>query len=126
MPIIPPSLPWIRAAADRMLDPLLDLAAASYVPPRPQPAPSDWVVVIARDGVIDMLSDAMPLDQANQQRAKVIAGTQGGVAVQIIHKSVAARLRVGMLSSAVLDVLESQLDRAYSILLEDRYRRVRF
>src|SRR5438128_2059818 len=112
MPIIPPSLPWIRAAADRMLDPLLELAAASYVPLKPMPAPSDWVVVLARDGVIEMLSDAMPLDQAQQNREKVIAATQGGVAVHIVHKSVAARLRRGMASSAVLDVMENQLDRA--------------
>jgi hypothetical protein len=88
------------------------------------PAPSDWVVVLAR--VIEVLSDPMPLDQAQQNHEKVIAATQGAVAVRIIHKFVAARLRVGMASSAVLDVMANQLDRAYSILPEDRQHRVRF
>jgi hypothetical protein len=129
MPIIPPGRSWVRAAVDAVTAaPVTALTAAAQMLPLPQPlaAPADFVVVTGRDGVIEMLSEEMTLDAANQQRAKVIEQTQGEIAIKIMHKSVAARLRVGMLWGAILDVLESQLDRGYSILLEDRHKRVRF
>jgi hypothetical protein len=72
-------------------EPILEIAAASYVPPKPMPEPSDWVVVLSRDGVIEKLSEPMPIDAAKQNHDRVIEQTRGAVAVQMVHKAVAAR-----------------------------------
>jgi hypothetical protein len=91
MPIIPPGRSWVRAAVDAVTAaPVTALTAAAQMLPLPQPlaAPADFVVVTGRDGVIEMLSEEMTLDAANQQRAKVIEQTQGEIAIKIMHKSV--------------------------------------
>src|SRR5437868_2593342 len=86
MPIIPPSLPWkplrvaidvVTAAASRALDPVLDFAAA-YPPPRPQPAPLNYVGVITNctDGTIEQITDPSTLASLQDARNKIIEDSQ--------------------------------------------------
>jgi hypothetical protein len=144
MPLIPPSMPWkpLRAAVDAVtvvasasrlavsmvvdtVPAALAMPAAAIPPPRPQPETLDWVVVCARYGVIEELSDPMTLADARTYQTKIIEAHYGEVSAKIIHKSVSAMLRKGMLSAAILDAMELQLDRGYEILLSSN-RRVRF
>jgi hypothetical protein len=98
--------------------------AAAVPPPRPQLPPSDWVCVLSREGVIIDLTNPMPMIEAQSYREKIITAGQGHVAVTIVHRSVAAGLRKGMSPGAMLDILESQLARAYQIYLDpdERFR----
>jgi hypothetical protein len=116
MPIIKAATePWkpmraavdaVTAAASRALDPVLDFAMA-YPPPRPSPEPLDWVVVVAQFGVIKQLSDPLTFDAARKYQTKIQEADYGEVATHIVKKSVAAMLKEGMMSTAILDVMES-------------------
>jgi hypothetical protein len=119
MPIIPPSLPWIRAAADRMFDPLLDLAAASYVPPKPQPEPFDWIGVVTNcdEGTIEQLTDPNTQSALAHQRDKITSATDGHRNMTIVRKEVGLRLKVGWPSSMILDIISADQEAGYALLL---------
>jgi hypothetical protein len=94
----------------------------AYPPLRPSPEPLDWCVVCCENGVINQISEAMTFGAA---RAYQIKYGSDDISTKIVKKSTAASLKEGMLSTAILDVLKSQLDRGYSILL-DQHHRLRF
>jgi hypothetical protein len=131
MPILPPLksiMATMSAAADRFVtEPLIAIASASYISPKPfEPENYCGVVTDTAEGIILNITEPSTLTSLAQLRDKVISSSDGLCDVMIVEKLVAATLVPNMPTTAILDRLESQLDRAYSILLEDRYRRVRF
>jgi hypothetical protein len=83
LPPLKSTIASITAAADRALDPLLDLVAA-VPPPRPNPEPRDYIGILHADGVIEAVSE--PDNQTNlaKYRDRVILETDGAKSVIIV------------------------------------------
>jgi len=116
---------WGRVAASAVADavPAAAVALPSAVPlPSPMTEPLDWVVVCAHNGMIVELSESMTFDAARSYQIKVQESNYGEVAAHIVKKSTAAMLKEGMLSTAILDTMESQLAAGYSLLLDSHHR----
>jgi len=114
-------LSTVTAAANRIVtEPII--AAATYVEPRPSPAPLDYVGVIysTLTGIIEQITDSNTLSVLSEARDKLIVGSNGERNMVIVEKSVAAVLKIGMPSSAILDVMESMQQRGYELLLGRR------
>ncbi|SRR6266487_2112020 len=109
MPIIPPSLPWIRAAA-------------SYVPPKPMPEPLDFVGVIhnTNEGIIEQITDPATLTTLSALRDKIISSSNGDKSMIITSLAVGKQCAPGQPTSRILDILESNLVDGYSLLLGNR------
>jgi hypothetical protein len=122
MPIIPPSLPWIRAAADRMLDPLLEIAAASYVPPKPMPEPLDYcgVIIDNNTGDIEQITDASTASALSELRNKIISTSNGAKGMTIVEAAVGKQCKPGQPASRLLDILEANQRAGYELYLSDK------
>jgi hypothetical protein len=125
MPIIPPSLPWVRAAvdavtatADRALDVGLDLAMTAYVPPRPMPEPLNYVGIIysTSEGIIEQITDAATLTTLAELRNKITSSSDGDKGMKIVEVAIGKRLAPGQPTSRVLDVIEATQRRGYELL----------
>jgi hypothetical protein len=108
-----------RAAADRYVTEPIIAAAAHYPPSRPSPAPLDWRGVIhdCGTGIIEQITDPASLPALSEQRAKLIADSDGARSMTIVRKEVGAQLRPGQLTSAILSVMERNQWQGYRLLL---------
>jgi hypothetical protein len=125
MPIIPPSLPWVRAAvdavtatADRALDVGLDLAMTAYVPPRPMPEPLNYVGIIysTSEGIIEQITDAATLTTLAELRNKITSSSDGDKGMKIVEVAIGKRLAPGQPTSRILDVIEATQRAGYEPL----------
>jgi hypothetical protein len=121
--LVPPQLRALissaRSVADHALDPLLDLTAAAYVPPKPQPAPLDYVGIIhdTSTGQIEQITKPNTLQMLSELRHKLITDTDGHRSMTIVRKEVGAQVRPGMLTRSILDIMEANQARAHWIML---------
>jgi len=110
----------MSAAADRIVtEPLISIASASYVPPRPMPEPLDFagILINCGTGLIENIGEPSTLAVLAEYRNKIISSSDGAKSVTVVCKEVAAVLRPGMPVSRILDVIEDQQRRGYEILL---------
>jgi hypothetical protein len=116
--VLPPlksTIASITAAADRALDPLLDLIAA--VPPPSPHEPKDYVAILHVDGVIEAVSEPDTQYDLHVYRNKVIEQTDGAKSVTIVAAWMKPLLAPGQPSSRILDILESVQRRAYELMM---------
>lgn len=108
-----------RATADAALDPLLDLADATYVSPKPSPAPLDFIGIVhdTGTGLIEQITEVNTLQALSDLRVKVIDSSDGHRSMTIVRKEIGAQIRPGMLTRSILDVMESNQRRGYRIML---------
>ncbi len=122
MPILPPLrsiLSTVTAAADRaIVDPLLEIAAASYVPAKPMPEPSDYCGVIynTNEGIIVQITDAATMRTLADLRTKVISSSDGERGMKIVEVAIGKALKPGQPTSRILDVIEATQRRGYELL----------
>jgi hypothetical protein len=117
--VLPPlksTIASITAAADRALDPLLDLVAA-VPPPRPDPEPRDYIGILHSEGIIEAVSEPDTQYNLHVYRNKVIEETDGAKSVTIVAAWMKPLLAPDMPTSRILDILEAVQKRAYELMM---------
>lgn len=122
MPLPPPLKSLLlaaRATADRALDPLLDLADATYVPPKPSLAPLDFIGIIHNTSTseIEQITDPSTLQALSDLRVKVVDSSDGHRSMTITRKEIGLQLKPGMHTRSILDTMERNQARGYRIML---------
>ncbi len=115
MPVIPP-LPLTDWEA-------IEGQQATDAPPLPvRPEPLVWFVITSRDNIIESIEGPTTATDAKAMQTKTVESNYGEVAAVIVHKSVASRIRINGSRDQILDAMESQLDRSYSLPPHQRIR----
>jgi hypothetical protein len=93
--------------------------ASTIPPPRPHLAPLDHCGIIyqTNNSVITQITDPMPTDQLTQMRTDLIENTSGAENMVVVHKSIAAKCKVGMSKAVILDFVEHVQREGYELLL---------
>jgi hypothetical protein len=105
-------------AVDAVPPTVIAVAAASYVPPRPEPQPLDYVGVVTDCGcgLIEQITAPSTLTELTAARDKLISASDGAKSMTIVTADVGKLLTVGQLVSKILDVMEKAQSRGYEIL----------
>jgi hypothetical protein len=121
MPILPPlksTIASITAAADRALDPLLDVVAA-VPPPRPQPEPRDYIGIIHSDGIIQTVTEPNTATALSNIRNQIINDSDGAMSMTVVAAWMKPLLEnpPQQSTSRILDILEAVQQRAYKLMM---------
>jgi hypothetical protein len=106
----------LKSVADRALDPVLNFVAA-YPPPRVvEPLDFIGLLIDTTEGRIIQISEPNTMAALQQIRTKVIESSFGHRDFVIVEKQVGRCLKEGMPTSCILDLMESNLRRAYEFM----------
>jgi hypothetical protein len=119
--VLPPlksTIASITAAADRALDPLLDLVAA-VPPPRPDPEPRNHCGIIysTSEGTIQQILGPDSLSSLAATRNKIISSSDGEQSMIICEQWLQPLIHPGQPTSRILDILEAVQKRATDLVL---------